>query len=97
MVFTGKDLISKVLDGKYLQTFVRRAISRNWKSNTGSSVLEQTHTSERFFHFFKMFYILHITNNKVFRHRDWLKAVCSIVGDMQILSLDILVSKEGIE
>ncbi|KAK6748629.1 hypothetical protein RB195_001319 [Necator americanus] len=33
--------------GNDIKTFLRRGISKNWKSNVGSSVLEQIHTTDR--------------------------------------------------
>ncbi|CAJ0932668.1 unnamed protein product, partial [Mesorhabditis belari] len=63
--------------GKDYKSFIRRGISRHWKSNVGSSVLEQTNTSER--------------------HKEWLRTICTIVGEMHLLSIDILMSREGRE
>ncbi|CAI5448676.1 unnamed protein product [Caenorhabditis angaria] len=63
--------------GNEYKTFIRRGICKHWKSNVGSSVLEQINTNER--------------------HKKYIQAIIDHVGNMQICSIDILVSKEGRE
>ncbi|KJH51893.1 Synapsin, ATP binding domain protein [Dictyocaulus viviparus] len=78
--------------GHEIKTFLRRGISKNWKSNVGSAVLEQIPTNERFVHRLVLLRVPTIAT-----YEEYLQAICEHVGRMSICSIDILVSKDGRE